>query len=198
MSFKAKLITIFMSLLLVLSIMVMAVFSTQTAIINLGGQVSFKATNVNCEVSGLFENALEPVSLSTLKWNATTEPVNGSDELNSWSNANLQFKEDGSAITFTITFKNLSTQNYMKVKLSETTASQAVTAYGKAYTYRVYNTSSPSGTLTTYTLGTDVEVSANYTLEMVITFTVPDPNVSVEAKSYGYTITMNDQSVYGD
>ena len=52
MSLKVKLTSAVLSFMLILGLMIMGVFASSTATINLGGNLSFSASNVHARVAG--------------------------------------------------------------------------------------------------------------------------------------------------
>lgn len=92
MSLKVKLISCISAVVLVIGLMIFGVFSVERASVNLGGTVSFEATNVYCRITGQITGAEEsPVTPQELNYSANSKPTE--EQLASWNN-DLNFTED--------------------------------------------------------------------------------------------------------
>ena len=115
MSLKAKLTGTVCAFFLVLGLVIMGVFAAPQASVNLGGTISFTATDVYAKVSGTIDGTAAETqpTLDTLTFDSENEPTG-------WSSLPLSFKEDGSQITITITIENLATDRPLYATVTDT------------------------------------------------------------------------------
>ena len=184
MSAKVKLISFISAFVLVLGIMIIGVLSAEQVQVNIGGSVSFNATNVYAKVSGNISGAeTGNKTFSTLTYSAEETTGDESD----WTNLALEFAETPDPIIITITVENLSTQRTLTVNLENT-------LQGEGLDIAVTSESD------SYTSGTNVELpvstgDGSSTTTFTLTLTVADPNEDLTNVTFGYTLNMFDESV---
>ena len=113
MSLKIKLTSTILAFMLILGLLVMGVFATSTATVNLGGSLTFSATNVFAKVSGVIKNTAtgSDINLEDIVINHDTT----SGDVTAWAEQTLNFKQDGSSITIEVTVENLATDRPLYV-----------------------------------------------------------------------------------
>ena len=183
MSAKVKLISFISAFVLVLGIMIIGVLSAEQVQVNIGGSVSFNATNVYAKVSGNISRAeTGNKTFSTLTYSAEETTGNESD----WTNLALEFTETPDPIIITITVENLSTQRTLTVNLENTLK-------GEGLDIAVTSESD------SYTSGTNVELpvstgDGSSTTTFTLTLTVANPNEDLTNVTFGYILNMYDES----
>ncbi len=186
MSAKVKLISIISAFVLVLGIMIIGVLSAEQVQVDIGGSVSFNATNVYARVTGSVTNSQSNPTLSELLFTAEDENSPSSSALSTWSDMALDFDETPTPIEISITVENLSTQRTLTVNLTNT-----LSASGLDIAVERNN----SG----YTLGTNIELpisagSGSSTTTFTLTLTVANPDEDLTDATFGYTLNMFDES----
>ena len=184
MSAKVKLISFISAFILVLGIMIIGVLSAEQVQVNIGGSVSFNATNVYARVSGNISGAeTGNKTFSTLTYSAEETTGEESD----WTNLALEFTETPDPIEITITVENLSTQRTLTVNLENTLSASglniAVTRDSGSYTLAA-NVDLPVST-------GDGSSTTTFTLSL----TVANPDQSLTDVNFGYILNMYDESV---
>ena len=183
MSAKVKLISFISAFVLVLGIMIIGVLSAEQVKVNIGGSVSFNATNVYARVSGDISGAGSGnKTFSTLTYSASETTGDESD----WTNLALEFTETPDPIEITITVENLSTQRTLTVNLENT-------LQGEGLDIAVTSESD------SYTSGTNVELpvstgDGSSTTTFTLILTVANPDQSLTDVSFGYILNMYDES----
>lgn len=191
MSLKVKLISCISAVVLVIGLMIFGVFSIERASVNLGGTVSFEATNVYCRITGQITGAEEsPVTPQELNYSANSEPTE--DQLASWNN-DLNFTEDAQAIEIEVTVENLATRELI-VSVDDLTTSSNNVLRSMSKTVGGASESYTSGSLYTIPASTG-EGSANTSkATFTLKLEVDDPNNSASA-TYNYHVNLRDESV---
>ncbi len=184
MSAKVKLISFISAFVLVLGIMIIGVLSAEQVKVNIGGSVSFNATNVYAKVSGNISGAQTGNKIfSTLTYSAEETTGDESD----WTNLALEFTETPDPIEITITVENRSTQRTLTVNLENTLKGEgldiAVTRDNGSYTSAA-NVELPVST-----------GDGSSTTTFTLTLTVANPNEDLTDVSFGYILNMYDESV---
>ena len=183
MSAKVKLISFISAFVLVLGIMIIGVLSAEQVKVNIGGSVSFNATNVYAKVSGNISGAQTGnKTFSPLTYSAEETTGDESD----WTNLALEFTETPDPIVITITVENLSTQRTLTVNLENT-------LQGEGLDIAVTRGSD------SYTSGTNVELpvstgEGSSTTTFTLTLTVANPDQSLTDVNFGYILNMYDES----
>ena len=191
MSLKVKLISCISAVVLVIGLMIFGVFSVERASVNLGGTVSFEATNVYCKITGQITGAEEsPVTPQELNYSANSEPTE--EQLASWNN-DLNFTEDAQAIEIEVTVENLATRELI-VSVDDLTTSSNNVLRSMTKTVGGASKSYTSGSLYTIPASTG-EGSANTSkATFTLKLEVDDPNNSASA-TYNYRVNLRDESV---
>jgi len=191
MSLKMKLASTVSAFLLILGLTIMGVFAAPTATINLGGSISFKATDVHATVQGKITGSKEAEAVTEgakeINLNTLTFESGKTTDVSSWANNGISFKDDGSEVTITVTITNLATDRPLYATITDTaqpvenvTRNMAIGA--TAYTGDVITVPKAE------TGKTDNIVAVTLTLD------VTDPNASVAADAtYGYSIVLNNE-----
>ena len=184
MGLKAKLVSTIASFCLVMALVIASVWATSSGSISIGGNVSFQAVDVYCDVSGKVENSGRNIAFSTLSWSAGVEP--DESDLNTWKGRSLEFNKQGEAFTYTITITNKSDERIIKVALSDVATqaseqiSQSISFDGQPYDAK---------------LSEEVEVPISGTKSFVITFAFEgDLDASVSNIPYSYKLILTDEN----
>ena len=183
MSAKVKLISFISAFVLVLGIMIIGVLSAEQVKVNIGGSVSFNATNVYAKVSGeILRAETGNKTFSTLTYSAEETTGDESD----WTNLALKFTETPDPIEITITVENLSTQRTLTVNLENT-------LQGEGLDIAVTRGSD------SYTSGTNVELpvstgEGSSTTTFTLTLTVANPNEDLTNVTFGYILNLFDEN----
>ena len=183
MSAKVKLISFISAFVLVLGIMIIGVLSAEQVQVNIGGSVSFNATNVYARVSGNISGAQTGnKTFSTLTYSAEETTGYESD----WANLALEFTETPDPIVITITVENLSTQRTLTANLTNSLSTSGL------------NIAITRDTAS-YTSATNVELgtagSSTDSTTFTLTLTVANLDEDLTDASFGYILNMFDESV---
>ena len=110
MSTKVKLASLISAFVLVLAIMLVAVMAVPTVTLNIGGNISFTATDLQVTISqGVLANGTLEDSANKMQGVKIDAYDDGAEELATWTNLNLTFNESGEDMTITFTITNNST-----------------------------------------------------------------------------------------
>ena len=183
MSAKVKLISFISAFVLVLGIMIIGVLSAEQVQVNIGGSVSFNATNVYARVSGNISGAQTGnKTFSTLTYSASETTGDESD----WANLALEFTEIPDPIIITITVENLSTQRTLTANLTNSLSTSGL------------NIAITRDTAS-YTSATNVELgtagSSTDSTTFTLTLTVANLDEDLTDATFGYILNMFDESV---
>ena len=169
---------------LVVGLMLIGIMAVNQATVNMGGSISFTATDVYARVTGKIENAQGEYAnkeLPTLEFSAE----NDTPDQSGWSNLNLLFDDDATPIVIKVTVENLSAQNTLRVNLNDTLSStvgnleKVVKNDGEDYTNQTDITLQPNG-------------QENDSTTFTITMSVTNKNNSVTA-DFDYELNLEDQ-----
>ena len=184
MSLKMKLTASISAFFLVVGLMLIGIMAVNQATVNMGGSISFTATDVYARVTGKIENAQGEYAnkeLPTLEFSAE----NDTPDQSGWSNLNLLFDDDATPIVIKVTVENLSAQNTLRVNLNDTLSStienfeKVVKNDGEDYTNQTDITLQPNG-------------QENDSTTFTITMSVTNKNNSVTA-DFDYELNLFDQ-----
>ena len=183
MSAKVKLISIISAFVLVLGIMIIGVLSAEQVQVNIGGSVSFNATNVYAKVSGNISRAKTGnKTFSTLTYSAEETTGNESD----WTNLELNFDSDATPILIEITVENLSTDRELQVSLENDIQANglniSITKDSQPYTAgqtAMLAKSTGDGTSTT---------------TFVMSLTVANPDEDLTDANFNYILNLTDET----
>ena len=110
MSTKVKLVSLISAFVFVLAIMMVAVMAVPTVTLNIGGNISFTATDLQVTISqGVLANGTLEDSANKMQGVKIDAYDDGAEELATWTNLNLTFNESGEDMTITFTITNNST-----------------------------------------------------------------------------------------
>ena len=183
MSAKVKLISFISAFVLVLGIMIIGVLSAEQVKVNIGGSVSFNATNVYARVSGNVSGAGSGNKIfSTLTYSASETTGDESD----WTNLDLNFDSDATPILIEITVENLSTDRELQVSLENDIQASGLNI-------SITKDSQP------YTAGNTAMLPASTgdgssTTTFVMSLTVANPDEDLTDASFNYILNMTDES----
>ena len=181
MSLKMKLTASISALILVLGFMLMGIMAVEQATVNMGGSISFTATDVYAHVTGSIAN--DTSSPSNLDVTYSAEETTGDPTV--WNDLSLAFDSQATPIEVTITVENLSPQNTLRVNLNDTLSStignleKVVKNDGEAYTNQTDITLQPNG-------------QENDSTTFRITMSIIDKNTSLTA-DFDYELNLFDQ-----
>ena len=185
MSLKMKLTASISALILVLGFMLMGIVAVNQATVNMGGSISFTATDVYAHITGSIAN--DTSSPSNLDVTYSAEETKGDPTV--WNDLSLAFDSKATPIEVTITVENLSQQNTLRVNLNDTLSStignleKVVKNDGEDYTNQTDITLQPNG-------------QENDSTTFTITMLVVDKNTSLTA-NFDYKLTLEDQYYEG-
>lgn len=201
MTLKTKLISCISAFVLVISLMLVTIMAVPNVTLNIGGNVSFTATSVNALITGSIEGTKSypsgsPQTLTNIdidSTDTTSEITMPSD----WTEMDLTFDDNASAITITINIQNRSGDREIAVSLTDTTSIANIAVERKADDTTFSNTTdertiAPNGTLTyTFTLTVDSQnspASGAFGLDVSLE--------NVEVQKYTATLTYTGVSYY--
>ena len=125
MTLKMKLTSTICAFLLILGLTIMGVMASPSAKINLGGSLTFTATDVNARVTGKvteYGNEEEP-QLPELLFSAglnETEEQELKDKVDQWGDCDLEFKSTGKDLSIVVTIENLADRPlYASINVNE-------------------------------------------------------------------------------
>ena len=181
MTLKMKLTASISAFVLIIGLMLMGVFAVNQATVNMGGSISFTATDVYAHVTGSIAN--DTSSPSNLDVTYSAEETTGDPTV--WNDLSLAFDSQATPIEVTITVENLSQQNTLRVNLNDTLSStignleKVVKNDGGDYTNQTDITLQPNG-------------QENDSTTFTITMSVIDKNTSLTA-DFDYELNLFDQ-----
>ncbi len=181
MNLKMKLTASISALILVLGFMLIGIMAVNQATVNMGGSISFTATDVYAHVTGSIANDTSNPSNLDVTYSAEET----TDDPTVWNDLSLAFDSQATPIEVTITVENLSSQNTLRVNLNDTLSStignleKVVKNDGEAYTNQTDITLQPSG-------------QENDSTTFTITMSIIDKNTSLTA-DFDYELNLFDQ-----
>ena len=187
MSIKLKLVSCISAFILVLGIFIFGVLSAEQATVNLGGSISFDATDVYARVTGRVQNAQTNPTLQPLEFSAD----NDNPDQSSWSGLQLQFDSQATNITIEVTVENLSMERTLTVNLTDMIQTstdnlrKTISLDGGIYL---------SGANETIPVATSNDENNTSKVTFVITFDVIDHNSSLLSTNFDYDINLYDES----
>ena len=187
MSIRLKLVSCISAFILVLGIFIFGVLSAEQATVNLGGSISFEATDVYARVTGQVQHAQSNPTLQPLEFSAD----NDTPDQSSWSGLQLQFDSRATNITIEVTVENLSMERTLTVNLTDMIQT-STDNLGKSIT--LDNGAYVSGTNTTVPVATSNDENNTSKVTFLITFDVIDHNLSLPSTDFDYDINLYDES----
>ena len=178
MSNKAKLVSVIVSVLLVISLLTIGVFAAQNATINLGGTITFQAKDVQATIS----KAVVTNGTVTDADNKMLEVVldadnDGATAIATWSGLDIVFDDSGDDVTIVFTITN---DHGEKALVVTTTQTDGTTDNA------TMTTTVTGGTGTVASNSIAVGESAEYT----VTFHIIDQNTSASITGFNLAIGM--------
>lgn len=163
MTLKTKLISAIVAFVMVASLMMVGILASPTITLQMGGNVSFTATDLQVTISdGVLANGTLEDSANKMQGVKIDAYNDGATELATWTNLNLTFNESGEDMTITFTITNNSTvddvQATVTVTVNQGTAVNATVS------------------VTTPTTSPTVISKNNGSQQFVVTFHVNDRN----------------------
>ena len=189
MSLKARLVTVIMAFFLVLGLLITGVFAAKKATFNVGGTISFEATNVYCQVTGSYVGGAVNPTPQTLLWNSNISDSPSEEALDTWNGSELAFDEDGNLITFTITIENLSEELSLDVKFEIDTTDKVTNDVVE----RTISYIDENGTVDENPVGVLKNIPIKKTAKFEITYKVVDDNFSISELDYAYVISLESE-----
>lgn len=177
MSNKVKLISVVSAFVLVLALLIVGVFAAQSVTVNLGGTITFQATDVQATISAaVVNNATVGDATNKLKAITLDADNDGATEIATWAGLAIAFDPSGDDVTIVFTITNDHTEKGLVVTTTETpgTLSNMTMA-----------TSVVGGTGTVASNTIAVGESAEYT----VTFHITSQNSS--ASITGFNVALN-------
>ena len=180
MSLKRKLATTVGMFCLTIALLMVGVWAVSSTQIEIGGTISFNATNVNAIVSGSIAGASGgEITPNQLVYSSENSP--SPDDLNTWKN-DLVFDKAGTDIVMTINVENTSDERALYVSIVDSIGT-TVSTMDKI----LKQGANP------YTAGSYVKVDTESTKSFTITFDITNRDVSTEV-DYGYLVNLVDES----
>lgn len=185
MKLKVKLVGVVIAALLCIFVMIIGVLAASQGTVNIGGTVSFVAEDVHAVVKGKISGVKESgdeIKLSDLNYSAKTEPTK--EELDTWKNKNLTFKDKKNKIIIEITIENLNKERSIYIDVTGNTGTSNNLTKTLIHQDKEYK----SGDIIELKPRTDTEESiTSFILEMEIANT----NYSVNNVEFDYVLTLN-------
>ncbi len=176
MTLKTKLITTISMFFLVVALLITGVWAVSSANVNIGGTISFNATNIYATITGSITGATTTPTLSPLNYSAKSTPT--TTELNSWKQ-NLTFADATTpTIKWTVTIQNKS-ERALYVTLTDN-----ISTLTNATKTLTFDNGSASGEKTI-----PAKTSKTYTMEIKVT----DTNASASVE-YDFDFMLRDAS----
>ena len=121
MTLRTKLISCIVAFVMVASIMLVGIFASSTITLQMGGNVSFTATDLQVTISnGVLANGTLEESANKMQGVKIDAYNDGAEELATWTNLNLTFNESGEDMTITFTITNNSTVDDVQATVTVT------------------------------------------------------------------------------
>ena len=182
MTLRTKLISIIVAFVMVASLMMVSIFASPTITMQMGGNVSFNATDLQVTISdGVLANGTLEDSANKMKGVKIDAYDDGAEELATWQNLNLIFNESGQDMTITFTITNNSKTDNVKaaVSVNQGTATNATVS------------------LTTPSTSPATIQANNGSQQFVITFHVVDRNSPASITGFQIDIDLEKESGSG-
>ena len=201
MTLKTRLITTISMFFLVVALLITGVWAASTANVNIGGTISFNATNIYATITGSISGATTTPTLSPLNYSANSTP--STTELNTWKQ-DLTFADATiPTIKWTVTIQNKS-ERTLYVTLTDNIST--LTNATKTLTFDNGSADGeqtiPAKTSKVYTMEikvTDTNASASVEYNFIFDLrdeTAPEPLLKRDSKGFYVTMgTYNDSPV---
>lgn len=187
MSLKAKLVSSVAAFMLVIALLVVGVLAASQVTVNLGGSLTFNATDVNATVEVTVTGTTETTQPSkTFVFSGNDAENSNLDEESTdtatWNNLAWTFDNDAREIVITIKITNNDDTRSLNASL---TTPAAMTAANVNVVSKQDQT-----TLTNGAASTATTVTAGKSLTYTISFTIADENEAVSAASATWTASL--------
>ena len=184
MSLKKKLVTTIGMFCMTIALLMVGVWAVSSTQIEIGGTISFNASNVNAIVTGSITGASGgDITPNQLVYSSEDSP--SLDDLNTWKN-DLVFDKDGTDIVMTINVENKSDERALYVSISDSIGTTTATM-----DKILKQGANP------YTAGSLVKIDPETTKSFTITFDITNRDVSTEVE-YGYLVNLVDETEVDD
>ncbi len=181
MTLKTKLITTISMFFLVVALLITGVWAVSSANVNIGGTISFNATNIYATITGSITGATTTPTLSPLNYSANSTPT--TTELNTWCQ-DLTFADATTpTIKWTVTIQNKSER-----ALYVTLVYDGATVDGRMETSLIFDGGSAEGEQTIPAKTTKV-----YTME--ISYSTTDISTVID---YDFDFVLKDSNLQGN
>ena len=178
MSNKVKLVSVIAAFVLILTLAIAGVAAAQSVTVNLGGTITFNATDVQATISaGVITNGSVTDAENKLQHVVLDADNDGATSIATWSGLNLTFDEGRDDLTITFTITNDHEEkglNVATVQTDGTVDNMTMTTTVEGGTGTVQNNVIPVGG------------SADYT----VTFHITDQNSSASIAGFNLAITL--------
>ena len=186
MTTKAKLVSTIAAFCLVLALMVVGVLAASSATVDLGGSISFTASDVVATVSVSASGSAEDATVNGT--GAYTESFDSTDNPTaSWTknDINLTFASKDAPIVITITVQNDSDERALTLTAATLPSVTGDNINLKSLQYDMNDADAPKN-LTTEA----VTVPAGEKVEIIMTISITDANASVTGSSWTADFTL--------
>ena len=184
MSLRVKLVSAIAAFMMVLGIFIVAVLAANNASVNMGGSLSFDAKDVVARVTGSATGA--QVNPQNLDVTYSSRDTVGDETV--WEDLNLNFIDHKTAIVFSFTVENLSTERSLTLIFTDNLEANA----------NIEKEVLRDGTA--YTSGAQIEldpmaegITTNQT-SFTVEFRVADGDTSFSGVSFDYVLNLYDES----
>ncbi|MBO5022033.1 MAG: hypothetical protein J6C53_00935 [Clostridia bacterium] len=189
MTLKTRLVTTISMFFLVVALLITGVWAVSSANVNIGGTISFNATNIYATITGSISGATTTPTLSPLNYSAKSTP--STTEINTWKQ-NLTFADATiPTIKWTVTIQNKS-ERALYVTLTDNISS--LTNATKTLTFDNGSANGeqtiPAKTTKVYTMEikvTDTNASASVEYNFIFDLrdaTAPEPLLKRDSKGF--------------
>ena len=184
MSLRIKLVSAIAAFIMVLGIFIVAVLAANNASVNLGGSLSFDAKDVVARVTGSATGA--QINPQNLDVTYSSRDTVGDETV--WENLNLNFIDHKTAIVFSFTVENLSTERSLTLTFTDNLAANVnvekeVLRDGAAYTSGAQVQLDPMAE----------GITTNQT-SFTVEFRVADGDTSFSGVTFDYLLNLYDES----
>ncbi len=181
MTLKTKLISCISAFVLVISLMLVSIMAVPNVTLNIGGNVTFEATDVQATISnGILANGTLTDSESKMQEVVLDATHDGAEELATWSGLELAFNKSGEDMTITFSITNNHPEKDMFVEVTPSIGTQTNAT--------MTVTSTSSDPISGITIPADGE-SETFT----VTFHVESKNSSASIENFAINIALSSE-----
>ena len=191
MTLKAKLFSTIAAFCLVAVLMVVGVFAASSVKVNMSGQISFTANDVNATIDGEVAGISGSHDFTQIVFDGSEQT--GVDDTETWNVLNWSFANKSKDIVFTITVTYTNTERAITSTFDATSIQALNDVDGSTnIEVTVEQKGASDDDFTTFTNNTPVQIAAEGVLQYRITFSIADPNLSVDDQVWSNaSITLN-------